>query len=84
MNPGGHAHSDKVESFIIRNEFAAVEVTLDLEGNDARLKISDLRSGRVAFLDALELEGLSHSRHDDLGEIVDPHLADLRADLEML
>ena len=84
MTQGVHASSDEPLSFYVRNEFAAVEITLDLEGNDSRLKVRDLRSGRFSLLDALELEGLAQCRPEDLGELVDPKMADLRADLEKI
>lgn len=41
--------------FEIVSEFAAVRVTLDLNGRGPRLKVEDLESGAVTFLDPLEL-----------------------------
>ena len=56
----------------LQNEFAAVEVELDTRANSPRLKITDLRSGTVGYLDPLELERLSAARHVDLTWIVSP------------
>ncbi|HZZ49297.1 MAG TPA: hypothetical protein VFE65_20625 [Pseudonocardia sp.] len=56
----------------LQNEFAAVEVELDTCANSPRLKITDLRSGTVGYLDPLELERLSAARHVDLTWIVSP------------
>lgn len=54
----------------LNNEFAAVEVELDTRANSPRLKITNLRSGQVGYLDPLELERLSAARHADLTWIV--------------
>lgn len=56
----------------VRNEFAAVELALDVDGNGPRLRLTDLRSGRVAFLGALELEALAWTCHQDLASLLDP------------
>lgn len=72
------------QCIVIRNEFASVEVSLDVQANDARLSIRDLRTSRTISLDALELERLAHVDHDDLSEIVAPPAAELRAQLHSL
>ncbi len=54
------------------NEFAQVSVTFDAEGNSARLRIEDLRTGRVRFLDALELETLVWLPETHLTALMDP------------
>src|SRR6202021_567450 len=41
---------------VVGNEFADVSVRFDVDGNAPRLRLEDLRSGRVRYLDALELE----------------------------
>jgi hypothetical protein len=56
----------------LQNEFAAVQVELDNYANSPRLKITDLRSGTVGYLDPLELERLTAARHVDLTWIVSP------------
>ena len=42
-----------VRGEIVGNEFAEVAVCVDGSANSPRLRIEDLRSGRVRFLDAL-------------------------------
>ncbi|HTK64735.1 MAG TPA: hypothetical protein VL595_20270 [Pseudonocardia sp.] len=59
-------------SWRLNNEFAAVQVELDTRANSPRLKITDLRSGQVGYLDPLELERLTATRHADLTWIVSP------------
>jgi hypothetical protein len=56
----------------LRSEFAEVRVELDTTGNGPRLKILDIRTGMMNFLDPLELESLAWSRHEDLAQILDP------------
>lgn len=57
---------------IIRSEFAAVEVGLDNEGNGDRLRIEDLDTGRVVYLDALQLENLVWLPEEEITRIMDP------------
>jgi hypothetical protein len=57
---------------IIANEFASVRVSRDTAGSSPRLRIEDLRTRRVFYLDALELEGLAWATHEDLRQFVDP------------
>jgi hypothetical protein len=54
------------------SEFAAVEVALDQEGNGPRLRITDLKTGRVGFLDPLELETLAWLPEGGLHKLLDP------------
>jgi hypothetical protein len=54
------------------SEFAAVAVSVDDAGNGPRLRIEDLRTGRVGFLDALELETLAWRPAGALDELLDP------------
>lgn len=56
----------------LRNEFAYVSVELDYDANGPRLKISDLRTGQVGYLDPLELESLAWSTHEDLAPLLNP------------
>jgi hypothetical protein len=44
---------------VVESEFASVQVSIDPSANGPRLRIEDLRTGRVAHLDALELETLA-------------------------
>jgi len=43
---------------VIVSEFAAVECREDAHANGRRMRLEDLRTGRVRYLDALELETL--------------------------
>lgn len=56
----------------LRNEFAYVAVELDYGANGPRLKITDVRTGHVGYLDPLELETLAWSTHEDLALLLDP------------
>ncbi|WP_245607206.1 hypothetical protein [Pseudonocardia spinosispora] len=58
---------------VVRNEFAVVAVTVRQDGaGEARLRIEDLRTRQSVDLDALELESLAWSRHQDLDFLLDP------------
>ena len=57
---------------IVESEFASVRLSIDREGNDARLRIEDLKTGRVGFLDALELETLAWLPEGGLEPLLDP------------
>ncbi|MFJ2759012.1 hypothetical protein ACIO3S_25670 [Nocardioides sp. NPDC087217] len=57
---------------VVGNEFAEVAVDVDAEGNSARLRLTDLRTGRVRFLDALELETIIWLADGHLTELLDP------------
>jgi hypothetical protein len=56
----------------LENEFASVEVELDLAANGPRLKILDLRTGHVGYLDPFELETLAWLDKDTLTAFFDP------------
>ena len=62
------------EEFILKNEFAHVSVKVDHSSNGTRLMIKDNRTGRVIYLDPLELESLSWCEHKDLHPILDPSI----------
>jgi hypothetical protein len=57
---------------VIGSEFAQVSVKFDTEGNSPRLRLEDLRTGRVRFLDALELETIIWLQHEHLSGLLDP------------
>jgi hypothetical protein len=65
---------------VIRSEFAQVSVTFDVDGNSARLRLKDLRTGRVRYLDALELETIVWLPHDHLTSLMDPSSTRWRGD----
>jgi hypothetical protein len=57
---------------VVGSEFAQVEVRLDSRGNGPRLRLEDLRTGRVRYLDALELETIIWLRDGHLRQLLDP------------
>ena len=57
---------------VVANEFAQVAVRLDETANGARLRLEDLRTGRVRYLDALELETIVWLRDEQLSRLMDP------------
>jgi hypothetical protein len=57
---------------VVASEFATVRVSLDTQGNSPRLRLEDLRSGAVRFLDALELESIVWAPEGFLRELLDP------------
>jgi hypothetical protein len=58
----------------VTSEFAAVELRVDHGGNGPRLRVEDLRTGRVAFFDALALETLAWAPEASLLALHDPSL----------
>lgn len=57
---------------VVGSEFAEVSVDVDDSGNSTRLRLTDLRTGRARFLDALELEALVWLEEGHLTELLDP------------
>jgi hypothetical protein len=57
---------------IVENEFATVAVQVDEAANGPRLRLEDMRTGRVRFLDALELETLVWLPDGHLTQLLDP------------
>lgn len=74
MARGGRAEVGELSS-----EFASVHVSIDLEGNGPRLRVEDLRTGQVGFLDPLELETLAWLPEGALHGLLDPSLHRWRA-----
>jgi len=56
----------------VASEFAAVALRVDRAGNGPRLRIEDLKTGHVGFLDALELETLAWLPEGALHGLLDP------------
>jgi hypothetical protein len=65
---------------VVGNEFAQVSVNFDTSGNTARLRLEDLRSGRVRYLDALELETIIWLAEERLTALMDPSAGRWRGD----
>lgn len=57
---------------VVESEFASVAVRLDRDGNSIRLRVEDLRTGRVRHLDALELESIVWLGEGHLTQLLDP------------
>ncbi len=57
---------------IVASEFAAVRATVDTTANGPRLRLQDRRTGRVRFLDALELEMIIWLPEGHLTRLLDP------------
>lgn len=62
------------------SEFAAVAVSIDHDGNGPRLRVEDLNTGHVGYLDALELETLAWLPDGALHKLLDPSLHRWRDD----
>jgi ketosteroid isomerase-like protein len=67
----------------VKSEFAAVELELDQHANGPRLRIEDLKTGRVGYLDALELETLAWLPDGGLHPLLDPSALRFRDDLSI-
>ena len=57
---------------VVGSEFAEVAVRFDTSGNAPRLRLEDLRGGRVRYLDALELETIIWLPEESLTALLDP------------
>jgi hypothetical protein len=57
---------------VVSSEFADVAVQVDVTANGPRLRLEDQRTGRVRFLDALELETLVWLPEGHLTQLLDP------------
>lgn len=63
---------DTEAGVVLRSEFSVVRVAVDRSANGDRLRLEDVRSGRVFWLDPLEIERLTTIRHEDLTYVVTP------------
>jgi hypothetical protein len=59
-------------SDVVANEFATVAVSVDDRGNGTRLRLEDLRTGTVRYLDALELESIVWAPEGWMRALLDP------------
>lgn len=64
----------------ISSEFGDVSVSIDTDGNDPRLRIEDMKTGQVGYLDALELETLAWLPEGGLHKLLDPSFLRWRED----
>ena len=65
---------------VVGSEFAQVSVNIGAEGNSPRLRLEDLRTGRVRYLDALELETIIWLPAGKLAQLLDPSADRWRGD----
>jgi hypothetical protein len=65
---------------VVESEFAQISVNIDGEGNSPRLRLEDLRTGRVRYLDALELETIIWLPPGKLAQLLDPSADRWRGD----
>jgi len=79
---GAAGHAADANGAVLRlgNEFGTVAVSVDEQANGPRLRIEDLRSGRVIHLDPLELASLTWLTHHRLGPFLDPSQTGWRSD----
>lgn len=68
----GIEFSDDGAGPVVGSEFAEVSVSFDDDGNSPRLRLEDKRTGRVRFLDAMELETLVWLPEEHLTALMDP------------
>lgn len=57
---------------VVDSEFARVQCRVDYNANGPRLRLEDMRVGRVRFLDPLELETIIWLPDAVLEELLDP------------
>ncbi|MFE6926023.1 hypothetical protein ACFVAV_33770 [Nocardia sp. NPDC057663] len=57
---------------VVYSEFAQVGVRLDETANGPRLRLQDLKTGRVRYLDALELETIVWLAEGHMEVLLDP------------
>lgn len=57
---------------VVHDEFASVSVKLDTTETSPRLRLEDLRTGRLRYLDALELEQLIWLPNEHLNDFMEP------------
>jgi hypothetical protein len=62
--------SDAFENAVIRNEFAAVRLTIRPHGRGTRLEVTSGQLGSSALLDATVLEALTRFSPEALAELV--------------
>lgn len=57
---------------VVRNEFAVVDIAVDVTGLSPRLRVEDIQTGRVVYFDALELETLVWLPLSEIERLLDP------------
>lgn len=77
----GYGGGEPVRGDVVGSEFAEVEANVDTTANGPRLRLRDLRSGQVRFLDALELETIVWLPEGHLQHLLDPSAHRWREDV---
>lgn len=72
VGSGSSGADDTAAGDVVGSEFAEVAVTFDRSGNGVRLRLEDRRTGRIRFLDALELETIVWLSDGNLNQLLDP------------
>jgi hypothetical protein len=72
MDTPGSGSGAGREFGVVHSEFAQVRVGIDETANSPRLRLEDLKSGRVRFLDALELETIVWLADGHMERLLDP------------
>jgi hypothetical protein len=67
---------------VVASEFAQVAVSIDRAANSPRLRLEDLKTGQVRFLDALELETIVWISDGHLQQLLDPSADRWREDAQ--
>ncbi|MBJ8345157.1 hypothetical protein [Antrihabitans sp. YC2-6] len=67
---------------VVWSEFAQVSVSIDTAANSPRLRLEDLKTGQVRFLDALELETIVWLSDGHLQQLLDPSADRWREDVQ--
>jgi len=57
----------------LKNEYASVKVTVDTQGKGTRLRVEDVSSGSVIYLDPIELQALAWATKEDLSTFTRPY-----------
>lgn len=70
------------EPKVVGSEFAEIGVSVDMTANGPRLRLEDRRTGRVRFLDALELETIVWLPDGHLQRLLDPSAFRWREDAD--
>lgn len=70
--PDEQDHAVQGTGGLVDSEFADVAVTVDTLANGPRLRLEDRRTGRVRFLDALEVETIIWLPDGHLTQLLDP------------
>lgn len=62
----------KSDQWLVRNEFACIEVSLDTRGNSPLLCLRNTNSGEVRLLDPVQLEAILWLSDELLTKLCDP------------